>query len=77
VLNVCADVPPSSVPEICKSLISTVGYKTYYIGERQVRLACGPRLRPRPFPPCHLALAHHPSRRCAQIWDSISSATGP
>jgi hypothetical protein len=35
-LNLCSDVPDSEIPEICRSLIKTVGYKMYFIGERQV-----------------------------------------
>ena len=36
------------------------------------RCACDPRLGPRPFPP-QIPRA----RRFAQIWDSLSSGTGP
>ena len=36
-LNMCANVPDSATPEICQSLMKTVGFKTYLIGEREVR----------------------------------------
>ena len=32
----CANVPDVEIPEVCSSLIKSVGYKMYYIGERQV-----------------------------------------
>lgn len=35
-LNLCANVPDSEIPDVCASLVKTVGYKMYYIGERQV-----------------------------------------
>jgi hypothetical protein len=36
-LNMCANVPDVEIPEVCRSLMHTVGYKLYFIGERQVR----------------------------------------
>lgn len=35
-LNMCANVPDVEIPEVCRSLMHTVGYKLYFIGERQV-----------------------------------------
>ncbi len=35
-LNMCANVPDVETPEVCRSLIKSVGYKIYVIGERQV-----------------------------------------
>jgi hypothetical protein len=34
----CADVPDVETPDVCQSLIKSVGYKMYFIGERQVRV---------------------------------------
>lgn len=39
-LNMCANVPDSATPEICQSLMKTVGYKKYLIGEREVCTCC-------------------------------------
>jgi hypothetical protein len=64
-LNLCSNVPDSEIPEVCLSLVKTVGYKMYYIGERQARL--------------HLCSAIHCAlmlRRFALILGSRSSPTG-
>ena len=35
-LNLCSNVPDAEIPDICASLMKTVGYKTYFVGEGQV-----------------------------------------
>jgi hypothetical protein len=35
-LNLCSNVPDTEIPDICASLMKTVGYKTYFVGEGQV-----------------------------------------
>ena len=71
-LNLCANVPDTEIPEVCSSLVKTVGYKMYYIGERQVRQP----QRAHASPPDAL-LPCSRGRRCARILGSSSMATGP
>ena len=39
-LNLCSNVPDTEIPDICASLMKTVGYKTYFVGEGQVLEQC-------------------------------------